>query len=419
MELPSKRILTLFIVLWFSVLIITQFGIYGLPVPKTYTVVLLLISVFSFIMGFCSYRCNYGRVALGVDCMRQVSRIMNNRIFIVIIIAVVLYLFSLAGIYFEQIQVMSLSEIRTSYYSGSDSIYGRFFGLINHYLLIPFTGILAALFGYGVIFRRDWKLLVIFVLLLVYSMLGGGRFGYLLHFIIPAIFAGYVFRGEKIKLKPKRILSMIIVAVTVFLIFVMITGARRGGADMKDAVELTVKDVLTYANGPVVAFEYSIEHDYPQMIGGYGYGRLTLHAIDDFFVIGLGTLSGVDREYFKPPFDILVDIKQDTPITLGTNFRWNALYTWNLFFYNDLGVLGMIIFPFLIGRIARYVICEFYKYRNFGIFIVALFLFKAIIFSFIDYKMANMMDVLLMVVIFVCSKYKFKFRPVSYNTDNS
>lgn len=415
MDLPSKRILMLFVSLWFVVLLLSQLEMYGFSRPKNYTIVLLLISIFSFIIGFCLYRCRYKVVVVNTDYIKeQVDRLMNNKIFLVILIAFTIYMISLAGIYYEQLILLgSLQDIRTSYFDGRDSIYGSLFNLINVYILTPIVAVLSALFGYCLFFRRDWKLLIIFASLFIYSSLGGGRFHYIRLFVFPIMLIAYVFYDGRIKLKIRYILGVLVIGAILFFILSWTTMGRAGNIEVdksnfEEAIDNTVEDILTYAYGPILAFDYSVEHNYPSMIGGYQYGRLTLHAIDDLFVIGLGTLSGIDREYFNPSLDNLVEIKQHTTISIGGGGHWNALYTWNLYFYNDLGVLGMFVFPFLIGFLSKYVICMFYKYERFGFFIVITFIFRALMFSFIDFTMVNMAEVLLMVAIYFFCKYKFK-----------
>ncbi len=418
MDLPSKRILTLFIVLWLTVLFLSQLAMYGFMKPTSYTVFLLLISVFSCAVGFCSYRCRYEPISLNTPYVReQVERLMNNKIFTCALIAFTLYMFSMAAIYYEQLVVLnsSLSDIRGSYFDGKDNIYGPYFGLLDSYIMSPFVHILSALFGYCLFYKRDWKLLLIFVSLFIYSSLGGGRFHYIRLFLLPAILGYFVFYKGKIKLKLKTVVTTLIVGFAVFFLLAWTTmGRRADGMDksnMSEAIELTTQDILTYAYGPILAFEYSVEHNYSAMIGGYQYGRLTLHAIDDFFVIGLGTVSGVERTEFNPSLDNLVAIKQDSPIPLGGAAYWNALYTWNLYFYNDFGIVGLFVFPFLIGLLSRYIICMLYKYNKFGYFIILTFLFRALLFSFIDYTMTNMMDVLVLIAIFIFNKYKFVMKP--------
>ena len=413
-DLPSKRILSIFLFLWFAVLILSQYGFYGFNTPDVYTIFLLLLSVGSFILGFCLKKIKYNSIPLNLNCIHvQVNRLMNNKVFLAILILFTCYMLLLGIIFYKTLLLTkSLSDIRGSYFDSSDSMYGPYFGLINVYILSPVVAVFSALFGYCILYKRDWKLVLIFISLFIYSSLGGGRFHYIRLLVLPLVLTMFVFYQGRIRLTIKRVLSILLLGLLLLLLLSWITLGRRGEVGLNKsniayAMEKTIQDILTYAYGPILAFEYSIENDYASQIGGYQYGRLTLHALDDFFVIGFGKTLGIDRDYFNPSLDHLVKIKQDRSISLGQS-NWNALYTWNLYFYVDFWVLGLIIFPFFIGLVSKYIIGQFYKYKIFGFFIILSFLFRAICFSFIDYTLFNMTDILLMVVIFITSKYRLK-----------
>ena len=177
------------------------------------------------------------------------------------------------------------------------------------------------------------------------------------------------------------------------------------GIDTK--VEATSKAMLSYAVGPISAFDYAVNNNYLERIGGYKYGGLTLAAPELFVYI---ILNKCGFRYEKS-LDSLVCIKQDEYINVGDESYWNALYTSLLFYYLDLGWLGIVLFPFLFGLIIRFLIKKFYCTNSVCIFIILAFVFHGILRAVTDYNFVDVFLFLWMLVLYAIGigKLKLKF----------
>lgn len=105
----------------------------------------------------------------------------------------------------------------------------------------------------------------------------------------------------------------------------------------------------------------------------------------------------------SPDFVIL---KQDTWITLSRqNFdkNWNALFSWNFYFYLDFGIVGMIVLPFLFGFLIRKSIYWFYRYQNVSSMMLLSILFLSLILSVLDFNLSSIPIGVLMIYLYMKS----------------
>lgn len=391
MDISSKTVLFIFVTLWFLALIMAVNGVSRLYDISDYSFFLLVLSVCSFFLGFNFVRIN-SREYIDFSDLKfkyQIECILNNRIFQMLIIVLFVYMLYLYSIFSAfKAAVENLGELRDAYFS--NELFGREGLIIGYFFKTPMIYMLCPLFAYCCIYKRNWLFVLMAVILYIESSLSGGRFGYLRCFVLPLLFVGLVFRSKITKLM--KVLTYFIPVVLAFLAAITaVTAMRMGDMDldketMIEAWETTSEHLISYFAGPSVAFDRSIDLNYVDRIGGYSLGLQSFSFLENLVNVLMEQIGF----YYESPLTSLSELKQSTRIYIGHGMLWNALYTWNLMFYTDLGLVGIIIFPFLFGLVTRLLIRQFYKKRNLMAFWILYILFSQIAFSPIDYQLANM-----------------------------
>ena len=390
MDISSKTVLFIFVSLWFLALILAVNGVSWLYDISDYSFFLLVLNVCSFFLGFNLVRIN-SREYIDFSDLKfkyQIECVLNNRIFQILVIVLFLYMLYLYSIFSAfKAAVENLGELRDAYFS--NELFGREGLIIGYFFKTPMIYMLCPLFAYCCIYKRNWLFVLMAVILYIESSLSGGRFGYLRCFVLPLLFVGLVFRSKTTKLM--KVLTYFIPVVLAFLAAITaVTAMRMGDMDLNketmiEAWETTSEHLISYFAGPSVAFDRSIDLNYVDRIGGYSLGLQSFSFVEGLFNVVMGKF-GIN---YESPLTTLVELKQNARIYIGNGISWNALYTWNLMFYTDLGLIGVILFPFLFGLIIRILIKKFYRKRNLIAFWILYILFSQIAFSPIDYQLTN------------------------------
>lgn len=368
----SKVFIWTFFILWVVQGVLSQFGIYDNYIPKARTIVLVSIHLLFFYMGF-----NKNSIKLDVNkgnsrnslvyLREQENRICKNPVFILILLLSFLYVISIFSKYLGAILfAQSISDARAD--NQLQELYGNAYYYINMLVLVPMATITTFLFAFKTFEKRDWMWLVMGLFLLMYKSLGGGRLGFL-NIFIAIVFVGIYLTiqtkkdGSFIK-RYSRFLIMGVLAIGLYFLIGLVTAGRKGDVSMskhafEENQETTNMHFYNYYVTPLVAFDYSINNNLVEKQGGFHYGALTFNCVEEAFYIVLHKLGF----NYNRPIAEYGDLIQENYINLGS-MNWNALYTWCNFFYFDLGVFGLILFPFLIGLLVRKIINYFYKKSN-------------------------------------------------------
>jgi oligosaccharide repeat unit polymerase len=247
-----------------------------------------------------------------------------------------------------------------------------------------------------VLFKRNWKFVLITLFLLLYFSLGGGRLGYL-RMIFGLVFVFYcLFNGEKIKIGGVVVIGIVLF---VFLHIVSIVTMARGGS-AQSASESGYIAFIHYLCGPMSAFDYAIHSDYIDRMGGYTYGRLTLSTLDGWMQY-LFQAFGV---HYETALQTLTEFKQGVRIAIGPRSTWNALYTSQLFTWLDFGYIGCIFLPLFFGIGVKWIVNLFYKYRNWPFFVLVSAFFQISMDSTIDYRFTSPFTLLAFLILFYLGK---------------
>lgn len=385
-DVSSQLFMFIYYSLWFIVLFLSQFGLVGFDIPTVYSTIVLCLGVLFFSFGFYLVPINTSYTTFDkVKLKKSVDSLFSNFYFKIIIISLSIYILSLLYTYYRTVviaQAMDLAEFRAMDREDVASLYGPLFAILKTFLLVWLIPVLRCLFCYGLVCNRSWLLIPMAVLLLGYESLGAGRFGYVRTFL-PMILVIPLLLSDKNKLKIsfRQSITFIIIIVGLYVLLSVITSLRMR---VSDSVELSSEtqdafneQLVSYAVGPTVAFSYALDHKYVEQIGGYKLGEITMYSLLWPLEI-LAYWSGF-TDKVNPGRTSYSDYIQDNWISTSPKFSWNALYTWNLDFYCDYGLLGIIFFNLMFGFLFRQSLRLVYRHGTVWGFIICAWLSQIII----------------------------------------
>lgn len=404
----SRRFLITYAGVWFVALSLSEYGVGDMNIPSDSTVTLLIVHLYSFLLGFrlinkCSLYCT----PFSDSLESSIVILLNSKVFRVLFMLCFLYVLSMFAVFFRTVMALqSLADVRTEFYEGD--LYGSLYGMINMFILTPLDYILFPLFGYMCVKKRNWLWVMIMFYLLIHNSLAGGRLGYI-RILLGIVFFVYCLSKSTIGDRNiKQYLTVIMAGVLVYGL-VIITSAGRNGIlgfsaqTLTDGQEIANEHLTSYTSGPIAAFDYALNHNYETMVGGYKHGGLIFTTIEGLFYTIVGRI-GIT---YERPITSVVILLQDSQIDLGgTCTLWNALYTSCIYYYLDFGKWGVIIIPFFIGLLFRYAIKKYYIEHNVYTFILLGFVFLKLIFSIIQYNFTNFSELLFVFFLIYMSRKK-------------
>ncbi len=401
--------LKFFFIYWLISIFLASIRVLDIFEVSSYTFLLVFLGVISFCVGFLliGFKRNARMVFVKEDFSCQFEKILNNSLYRIVMVLASLYIFSLLIIFFNKIAFYgSLYDVRTDYYSAD--LYGPLFAQVNAFILKPLYWVALPIFAYSILYKFGLFTIIQGFYLFGYESLGGGRIGYV-RILLGVLFVAICLLRTYQNNKKKGYSILLVAGISLFALLSLITAARKGSIGggeetRKIGVETTIEHIVSYTACPIAAFDYSINHNYESLIGGYQFGALTLTPVSS--AINLFT----SRVGFSLPIPLneLVEIKQNSLIDIAPEHDWNALYTANLYFYNDLGLMGVIIFPLLFGLLISFLIGELHKYKSLPLVMLVLFCFWCMLDSVLDYAIVSPYEFLTMVIFYLLgtrSKY--------------
>lgn len=404
----SRLVLLLFGSYWIVSLIGSQFQIQGLFLPKESTIWICLAGVLFFTLGFLCVRIPTSSLSLYKPSIlkESIDKVLNSVPFKVTLIIVALFVISQDILMYEVIFVkaaMSGSELRGSVFS-EESFYSPLFLFARDVFFSWYIPIIRALLCYSLFFKRNWFTIVMFVLLFGYTVLDAGRFGFV-RALIPLIAVIGLFqfaKGKVFLLKKQKIVLWTVLGVA--FIFIFLTSALRNSGNrftnaIQDGWDATTTQMVSYSIGPIVAFDYQINSDFVRSIGGYRYGSISLWPFTTPYFRLQTPYKGIN-----PNFVRFREESEKNRIVIGTNLIWNGLYTWNLNFYSDGGLWGIILLNFLFGFLMRLCIKWTYEQKTVYSFILCTIILSFVVQSALKLFDYTVLDPVFFIALIVLSK---------------
>ena len=411
MDFLSKVFISIFVAIWHVCIwgaLISEGLFYKLHISS---VLLLWGGVLMFMIGFRirpiskSVYLNSRLDNLDV----RVGSFLENKAVRLIIIAFAVYMTVCFLRFFTTLQIaQTAAEIRGEYFDPTSELYGSLFHLLNTYFFKPGVVVLSGLMCYSLLRRRNVQCYIILVALLAYHTLGAGRFGYVQMFIsVIIVWALYKRRINKTEFRVKRKRTLWLVLFLVFLGYVclaLVSGLRIEGYkgsiynSFVEGVIVLNMHMQTYLFGPIVAFDQGIiDGQFINSIGGYMNGQYFLNPL--FNILSLfQKLTG--QAAMELPIAQVAKAQQDTNIVIGHEVSINALYTWNIAYYVDFGVIGVLLMNFFIGMWIRSVFKMFYKKPTISAFLLICQIVQVCFFSTFNSSWYSLMTFVLIVILY-------------------
>lgn len=396
----QKRIIGAFNLFWCIALGISFFTFNGRYAISTEAYFCIILSVLSFNFGF---KYSKENKFSNKEISNSANYFINSKLINTIIILSTFYIFSLFFTYIDALAVASAADLRTDFFDEENNLYGPLFLFLNTWLLKPISILLMPLFPMALIQKKYGQAVLYISYLLVYNSLGGGRFGYTQIAWSLYLVCICLYQVVKIKLSIRNALIAFVVFLGFYGLIALTTASRMANFDINrinydEVLKETNTQLSAYVSGPIAAFSYAIDNNYVKEMGGYQYGKLTLGAFDQVADIAFRKI-GVGYERAIPK---LATIKQDSKIEINEDFpMWNALYTSNLFFYLDFGIVGVLVFPFIFARLFSKSLSLMQHKQNVMSLVLVNYVFVNCMHSVFDFRLYNLADLVTISVLLI------------------
>lgn len=351
--------LTLFCVMWSSIIFLSTLQLYSLYNGDNKTYRLMMMGIATFIIGYYLAKLLIGNKRLAIKKKRKSVveyRLNYQLLYILLIISLLFYLKDLITVFSRLVTGGSLADIQ-ALVQGTDNLYNRS-GMENAIRLLiinPFGWAIIPILAVDIwMGRKDKKLLLLTGILMVSRILTtGGRAAFLnfaIYFIIVFFFTNQSKRKKfsytvKNNVKKNKKIFRIMLFLSVILLGYM-TYSRAGEGALK-----------------TIYFDFAME---PYLCGAW------MDVVDSKNIIGYGmiSLSGfifpvlylVKNLLRLPTMPSYYQELFDLTLSLDTEWKWvgarvyaNAYVSAFWFLYSDFRAVGIAVGMFIYGFISRLV----------------------------------------------------------------
>lgn len=414
----TRNMMYAFYAFWGISLLLSCFNPYGLHQVSLSTYILLLIFLICFTFGVVT------APTVGIKYRQQsynygyyLNLITSNRFVLFVVILLDCFLINIYVMKQAILESHTVLELRTDLdellYQGNS-----FLGLTNNLIVQPLTPIINLCAAYLLVYNRK-KIIptIIFAIFITLSaLISGSRGGFisLVSYVFFVIICKSMFSGNVKVLSNKNILYFIIFVLVVLIVIANMTAQRLYNIHEFSfqtillGVEDLSKHFVTYLVGPFRALDYALENNYLEIVGGYQYGRCTFGFVDTMLQLVLNNL-GIN---YEAGVKSLASYLQNNWIDIGNNNSFNFAYTAILFFYIDFGLLGVFMFPFVLGYVSRMIVNKLYTKNNPFIMVLCAYLFTILYgtgFTWRLYRYNSLVTIVFIIFLYVWFERKYKY----------
>ena len=415
-DIISRIVFLSFISYWMIIMMISMMNPYELFPVSDRIYFYSLLSVFAFTVGFLLYPLrNFASISTFDIVFTELKAIIYNKLFISIYICMlglIIYTYIKSATALAMLYAMGRGrgeELMSMVFDGSS-----FHAILYNMFAPAFFHITLFIVVYLVLYEiKKWRYILFYgVYVLLYASIGGGRnsFIYILIYFLFFIFIRKSFVGKSFKISSfKKIIIGVFAFVAIFFVS-KISYEREFKGDSANRYEKLIvgfdffcKDLIIYNVSSFRLFEYAIENDYRNRLNDINISA-TFESLDPYLRV-LSRLIGVDYNLKE---ESVVSYLQNSWVYTGVH-ESNYIYTALLFHYIDLGVVGLIIFPFIFGIVYRYVINDYYRFGNIFLLLLIFFFYFMMLNTVLTCYLAKVFAIPYCLVLFLLSKIK-KFK---------
>lgn len=391
----AKLILYSYLSYWGIALFLSSINAYDVHPVKPTTYFLLLVNVLSFTLGMCLYkRKDSSPILVESNSNHSIAMLfellLSNKFYLLFLFVADVFL---AYIYSKQQVLLSIYDMSDIRVNVDELLFegNSFLGLFNNIVISPISPIVLTVSCYALLFKRNKVLpLILSSIYIIISSLNSGSRGGVFRLIVYCVFLYMlrdIFVGKNNHKKQGSPSWLLVLALSVAVIAIMsyMTAQRTYGINdfswetIQMGFDSLMEQFVTYSIVPFKALDYSFDHNYFEILGGYKYGRCTFGFIDGFISLVLNYL-GIP---FQSNSSVVIDLLQNNWIDCGGSHTHNFAYSAVFMFYQDFGVLGVLIFPFIFGYTIMVFISKFRDcYNPFILVLLANFFYIALYSTF-------------------------------------
>ena len=364
----SKLFLYMFVVYWFFSLILSTFSPYHIFKIHWHTYLLLLISVFAFVLGMLSVKIGKASGADSINVINiKVQKLLTSKLLLFLFAGAAFFClaFTRRALYVAAMQGHAEMIDQYELVFQGNNLAQNVFGL----LIVPLFHIMLMLIGYWLshfkeVGAKSYLQIVVFIFFFIcYMLISGGRSVFIV--AVLYIISVYILTTPTkalFKVSFKKTIGILAVVATVFVGITAMNNYRTSGnftlSDNTSGTEdFVVGDfIVNYTEIPLVLFDQALERDYVGHYGGLKLGRATFAGVD-YWVAWLFARLGVS---YDGTSKIVTDL-QETYYEYAPGRSANYAYSGVFFHYLDFDIFGVFLFPFLFGFFFRRLIKRFYN----------------------------------------------------------
>ena len=406
----SHKVFKILVRSWLLVLSLAFLNTYKLYDLSFHVFILFSVFILFYFFGFFSIKNKFSENLDLQEISESSQRFYNNNIFkflsMIFLVVSIYYSYRFLSIYQGLSDIADVRSVK--YEIGGLFVNGYSAAIYNYFvgsLIWFYKFTLAFTLVFGV--RKYLAAFTFSILIcLSYYFVGGGRN------IVVEVIVLYVFldllKNSSIKINfLKNIFKYIILLFFSSISFVMGTYLRL--SNEKFSKELLYKlfqesfdQIIIYITGSFRALDYAI-NNYNNLF--YGFGLYTFSSLEEL-IFNFLILFGFE---VKPSSYIIGEVLRE-PILIGNTQSFNALYTGIFPFYFDFGIIGVVIFSYLLGFISRYFINLYLEKQN----LIELFLMLSFIlislFMFMSFKLNSGFLFIILIFLFFSLVRNFKVK---------
>lgn len=379
---------------WFICLIISTFNPFGLYEVSPDTYYIFILHTLSFLLGFILIKpggfCK-NLFEISDNVTETIDRLHRSKLWFCFCVCYLLLIIVIFYKYKEILLLYTVSDVARDVdliFEGQGIL-----SPIYKFIIPAINNVLVFLSIYCLLYKRDWKFILVYLLPVVLkSAIGGSRGGIMMIAVYAVILFLYRFIFIKSNTRTyKRMLFLCTVSlIAVYIIAAQLSYLRNiqyGGTETTLSIETLSegardlnRDMIVYCIGPFRAFDYAIENNYVSQSGGYKWGRATFMGLEGFLSMFTSQL-GYEIETV---YSSTVQVQQSNHITIGYSSKddfttFNYAYTNAMIFYYDMGIFGVFLFSLLYGLIIRLSIRRLYSKRSIWSLMLVTYFFYSIL----------------------------------------